>query len=80
MGVMDSAVAAFFMGRGDSFSISASEVCFLLGLVGRLGLCERRGLEERVFEVVGGNDEMYCSASEMGPFTITTLRIAAFYC
>ena len=44
VGVMDSAVAAFFTGRGDSFSISASEVCFLLGLVGRLGLCERRGL------------------------------------
>jgi hypothetical protein len=44
VGVTDSAVAAFFAGRGDSFSISASEVCFLFGLVGRFGLCERRGL------------------------------------
>ena len=47
VGVIDSAVAAFLAGRGDSFSISASEACFRLGLVGRLGLCERRGLWRR---------------------------------
>ena len=43
-GFFDSAVAVLFVGRGDSMPISSSGLCLRLGLPGRRGLADRRGL------------------------------------
>ena len=74
-----SAVAGFFVGRGDSDPNSSSGLCFRFGLDGRFGLGVRRGLWRRGLVELGGRrgiEARYLSPSEIGPL-ITTISLVS---